>query len=389
MPTSWALLLPSTGQLVNFGLFALLSLGMIPLYFSARKPRRGTLEWMQRLEPVAFRPLRCQKPGWTDTAWAVLCALCAAFLRFARAFFLLEEPSVGLSAFLIQLKPMLLPLLFQGVAALAIYLLLRMLFGSPWPAICLAVLSGLLLPDPTLAWALLSLSLLFLYVWMTLPAEGELLPGGLWLMAALAAYALSLFSDFRLLWLMPFYLAAWGVTLWSRWRRTAPEVRGKRLTVSVLASGALAAVGAWMVWVLYAYLRGTLAAGGFGQLAQGAFYRAYLDFTKGAIAQLGCNDGAWLSSVPALQALILCLWALVPLLHGVVRLRESRCLFVLGLLPCFFAGLLVSGLPGLTLPALLALGWLWDTLYRRERSFYVGFFAGLTLFVCAADIILL
>ena len=67
----------------------LLSLS-VPAYYYAIRPRRGTTEWIKRLDPPHFAPVQVQFPGWTDILWALLTAVCAAALRFVYYFFSLR-----------------------------------------------------------------------------------------------------------------------------------------------------------------------------------------------------------------------------------------------------------------------------------------------------------
>lgn len=382
-------LLPDAGLLVLLAGFTLLSLGMVPLYFSARKPRRGTLEWMQRLETPSFGVLPRCRPGWADVAWALLCALCAAFLHFARDFFLLPEPSVGLASFLTHLQSTGRVLLYHTVAALALYALLRLMFGGIWPAVFLSALSGLLLPEPASAWALLACSLLFLYLWMTLPADAGLLPGGLWLLASMAAYALALFPCMQLLWLMPFYIVSYAVCAIARWRSAGDGKSGKHFALSLAAVSAAALAGSWMVWALYSYLQGWLGLYGLSYLLSGDFFRAFAAFIRSALSQLfAAPSWLWLGQMQTLTVLALLLCSLVPLLHGAFCLRDSRCLLLCGLLLCSLCALLVSGQGALALAVLAALGWLWNTLQKRQKGLWVGVYAALTAFFCVIEIIL-
>ena len=58
--------------LVGFGVIACLS---VPAYFVALRPRRGTTEWMRRLDQPHFAPLQAQGLRWADALWAVLAAV--------------------------------------------------------------------------------------------------------------------------------------------------------------------------------------------------------------------------------------------------------------------------------------------------------------------------
>ena len=75
---------------------------------------------------------------------------------------------------------------------------------------------------------------------------------------------------------------------------------------------------------------------------------------------------------------------MVPLLHGLIKLRDTRCLFLLLLLPCLFLAWYFSACYAL-IPALaLIIGWCWCSYAQRGRPLYaVGFAATYILFLFA------
>ena len=52
-------------------------------YFRAIRPRRGTTEWMQKVDVRSFGPLRLYKPAAADVIWAFLTVLCVFAICFS------------------------------------------------------------------------------------------------------------------------------------------------------------------------------------------------------------------------------------------------------------------------------------------------------------------
>ena len=81
--------------------------------------------------------------------------------------------------------------------------------------------------------------------------------------------------------------------------------------------------------------------------------------------------------------------SLIPLLHGVFRLHDSRCLLLLLLMPCFLALWLCAGTYAMALPLAICLGWVWSVYARRGRVLLtVGFTCVTALCLLAERIIL-
>ena len=58
--------------------FLILALALLLFYFSAMRPRRGTTEWMGRIDRPRFAALRCGRLRALDAPWGVLAAVCGA-----------------------------------------------------------------------------------------------------------------------------------------------------------------------------------------------------------------------------------------------------------------------------------------------------------------------
>lgn len=187
----------------------------------------------------------------------------------------------------------------------------------------------------------------------------------------------------------PFYIAAYGITAVCRWRSSKEDGATKRLALSFVAVVAVSLLGSWMVWALYAYLQGWLGLNGFSWLCSGEFFHSFLAFIRSALSQLfAAPSWNWLGALQTLTAPALLLCCLVPLLHGAIRLRDSRCLMLCAMLPCALCALLLGGQCAVAPLALLALGWIYTTLVRRQEGLWMGLHAALTLFYCTIEIIL-
>ena len=125
-------------------------------------------------------------------------------------------------------------------------------------------------------------------------------------------------------------------------------------------------------------------------LLSGSFYQYMFAYIKATLRSLISNP-YHLQYVLAGDAfgLILGAFALVPLLHGVLRLRESRCLLLLCLLPFAMLSFLFSGYYYMLLPMLLIVGWTWSTFRKRGRPMYPAMFAGATVVFYFAQIIMM
>ena len=121
--------------------FLILALALLLFYFSAMRPRRGTTEWMGRIDRPRFTALRCGRLRALDAPWGVLAAVCGATVAVLAA-----------SAFAPQTADFLrLQMAFAAAEAAAAYLWLRLLCADALTA----ALSAALLALP--AWTLTTL----------------------------------------------------------------------------------------------------------------------------------------------------------------------------------------------------------------------------------------
>lgn len=362
--------------------FAVLACLMIPLYFYVRRPKIGTTEWISRLDPVHFGPLKRAAFRGTDVIWSLLTGLCAGFLDIIYLMFRYHIPQQENA---LQAMRSFFPLMFRAaipaaIFAVGVYLLLRAMFDRTFSAMSLAILGGVLLRSESRANALLVFSLLFLYLWASAPYDAKLFPRALWMLLSGACYAIALLPCVAMIWLAPFYFIVYVSVQVARFRNGDPETRKKKLIVSVLLMIAMVLVGIIALLAAFALDKGWLLYSGFGLLVSAEFYQYMIIYIKATLRSL-LFDSDLLRGVVVSDAfgMILGMVALVPLLHGVIRMRDSRCLLLLCLLPFAALGFLVSGYYYMLLPLLLVVGWTWSTFRRRGHPLYPAMFAGMTL----------
>ena len=366
---------------------AALFLLSVPAYFAARRPRRGTTEWIARLDRPHFAPLTALGLKWTDALWAVLAALCAAAVWFFTAALL---PALSLGADALGLLTENAPALLRAAApcvllALALYLLLRTMDEHPLPAILCATLAGL---AQSHADALLACALLCLYVWMCAPYDARLLPRGLWLCGAVAGYAGTLILCGAALWYAPFFLGAYVWTQVLRFRGGADGHRGGKLAASLLLTVPVVLCAALVV-ALVRYVRAGQAASVLEALRSFRFYAGLLPALRDGLPAL-VRGGVSFEALPP-QTVVLsaaALGALVPLVHGAFRLRDGRRLFVLCLLPFALCAWLLGGNGPAAPVLLLAVGVLWQSYAARNRAVHaVCYFCAALALTCAGMIL--
>lgn len=370
----------------------LLSLS-VPAYYHAIRPRRGTTEWIKRLDPPHFAPLQIRQPGWADIFWALLTAVCAAALRFVYYFFSLK---LHLKSNALQILSSCMPRLIWQVllsvfSALALYLLLRIMFGGkPLPALLCAMLAGFTQNAVPASTALLFASLLCLYIWMSAPYDAPLFFRAFWLLAAGLLYTPVLLLCRQAAWLAPYYLAAYLITQVLRWRGGNRERRGKKLVSSLLLTFFAFLFATLLLWLLYCLLSHRMEGSPVELLRSFRFYREMLPTLGKKLTSL-FRSGSLLQGVMIEDGFVFLagLASLIPLLHGTLKLRDTRCLFILCLLPFCLCAWLLGGAYLLPIPLLLSLGRLWQSYSERGYSTYtVGFFCALCLCLLAKVVLI-
>lgn len=348
--------------LILLGAVAVLAALSIPVYFAARRPRRGTTEWMHCIETPHFRPLQAARLCAADCGWLPLAVVLAAGGRLLAELSFASIRGAGALAlsYLPQYARSVLPLC--ALLAAGTYLLVRELSGSALAAVCAAIVLTLLQADGLGRAAVTVWALLFLWQWVCTGSERYFLPA-LWLTLSLVCFSAGLFGCARLLWLAPLWIAAW-IYVQLR-RRSLGRAAGSLLLTALLC--ALLTVGLCGLRLL----RERYAGQGLSPIATAEFWRAVPPLLVQKLRQLGTLPAfAPAYSTDGLLALAGGA-ALLCALHGAIRRRESVCLALLVLLPFFAAVWLLGGRYLLNVPLALALGWLWGLWARREQTIFV------------------
>lgn len=370
----------------------LLSLS-VPAYYHAMRPRRGTTEWIRRLEPQQFTPIQVQRLNWTDVFWALLAVVCSAALRLIYHFFFLQLHRMSNAAqiFLSVLRWLLRCTLPNMLLAFALYLLLRTLFGGkPLPALLCGIMAGYTQNAAVTSTALVICSLFCLYVWMSALYDAPLFFNAFWLVGAGLLYAFAMLLCRSIAWLAPCYLAAYLVTQVLRWREGNPQQRGKKLAASLLLTLLALLFGMLLLWLFYCLMSRRMEGTPIDLLGSVRFYQEMLPTFGKKIAALFHGgsplQGMWIGDSFVCFA---GLASLIPLLHGAIRLRDTQCLMILCLLPFCLCAWLLGGTYLLPIPLLLSLGRLWQIYTERGRSAYaVGSFGVITLCFFATTILI-
>lgn len=338
-------------------------------YFRAIRPRRGTTEWMQKVDSRSFAPLRLHRLAAADAVWALLVALCAACLRFCYLFFHLQlhRRPAALQILLAAGTFFLQRIVLCVVFALSIYFLIRLLFGRPLPAICGAIVGALIQNHNNDTAALLALSLLLFLLWMGCSYDGSVFRG-IWLVLSLSAYALCLLSCWECAWLSPLYAAGYFVTLILRFRKSDPKRRIGKLILSLMTMLLLLPAGGLVLWMLYAHLSGRAEGGILTAMRTFAFYEQMIPVLKTKVYHLLTRREAFLSYMVVYESFLLLLGgaACIPLLHNLFREKDSSAVLLLVLLLGFLLLWVVSGVYLMNIPMLLILGKLWSRFCQRE-----------------------
>ncbi|MBQ3356997.1 MAG: hypothetical protein IJG45_07805 [Oscillospiraceae bacterium] len=362
--------------LIFMGAFAVLMALMIPAYFFAYRPKVNSTEWIGRLDRRSFKPLTASALTPADIIWTLIAMLCAAFLWIA--YFIRRVASI-----LLLLK-MAIPI---AVTALSVFLILRLMGGKPLPAILAAVIGGVSLFGQARGIAAFTLSLLFLYLWVCVPYDAPLFFHALWLAFSAAAYGVALLFHFPLIWAAPFYAGAYVTVQVLRFRHGTPGARGKKLAASIVLLLLLLAFGTIAVWLVYCVRH--QKASPIDLLRSFSFYRRLFPALISRFSTLMRRPSYWRTLVFSDSfCFIAGVMAMVPLLHGLIKQRDTRCLFLLLLLPCLLLAWYFSACYALIPVFALIIGWCWCQYAQRGRPLYaVGFAATYILFLFAEMLI--
>lgn len=355
--------------------FAVLS---VLTYFSALRPRRGTIEWIARLDKPRFSAPRIDRLQRADAALAPTAVLCGVGSVLADVFLHLPAPTVP--DILCSAVPV-------AVYALGVYFLLRCLFGKPLPAFCGAVCASLLQGADAAA-AAVSVALLLLYCWICAPADRAVFLRGLCFFGSVLFLGCAQILCPQTTWLVVVWLGAYIFTQVVRWRNGDPDRRGSRLTLSVFLTVLLSVLMTIALTAVDANLSGRMS-GGFEVLRSLRFYRTLFPTLAEHLTSLIAPPTAALWKALTLNDLFLLLCgaaAVVCALHGAIRLRESRCILLLALTAVFAALRVLGGTYLMTLPCVLLLGWIWKICAERGHTYFVVLFLAAVILLYGASI---
>lgn len=374
-------LLEQPARLILIGAFTVLMALMIPAYFYAYRPKPNSTEWIGRLDRRSFQPLTAHALNPADIIWALLTMLCAVFLWLAYRLLWLKTVSVAdpFSSIVRQMRSS----IPTAVISLALYLLLRLLYGKPIPAFLTALIGSITVFGQTKALALFSLSLLFLYLWTCAPYDAPLFFNALWLAFSVAAYGLALLFSFPLIWIAPFYIGVYIAVQIVRWKNGDRNTRKRKLAGSIVLVLLLLLFGFITVWLAYCvrHHKGNPVE----LLRSFDFYQRLFPSLVSRFSTLLRRPSYWASLIFSdAFCFIAGMIAVVPLLHGLIKLRDTRCLFLLLLLPCLLLAWYFSACYALIPLLALIIGWSWSHFFERGRPLYtVGFAATFLLFLFA------
>ena len=368
--------------LILLGVFTVLMALMIPAYFYAYRPKQNSTEWIDRLDRRSFRPLTADALNPADIVWALITMVCAAFIWLVycilrRNVMLMANPF----SFILHHLHNTLPI---ALTALSLYLLQRLMSAKPLPAILASVIGAISVLSMPQAIALFSLSLLFLYLWICVPYDAPLFyRKALWFTLSGAAFGLALTYSSKLIWTTPFYLGVYVAMQVIRWKNDKSGKRAKRLALSVSLTLLLLFAGFIAVCLLYSvrHHKGSPLI----LIRSFSFYKSLIPGLLRRLSALTHRSSYW--DILFFRDAFLFLTgviALVPLAHGLITLRDTRCLFLILLLPCLILMWYFSACYALIPAFAVIIGWSWNYYDLRGRPlFAVGFAATYLLFFFA------
>lgn len=358
-------LLQQPALLILLIAFTVLMALMIPAYFYAYRPKQNSTEWIARLDRRSFRPLTAGALSSADIVWSLIAMFCAAFLWVSH--YLIWKGSAWF-------RPALKTSIPIAVVALSVYLILRLMNSKPLPAILASAAGAASIFNQPKAMALFSLSLLFLYLWICAPYDAPLFFNAIWLGLSAAAYGLALLYSFPLIWAAPFYCGVYIALQIIRYKNGKPEARRKKLILSVLLLLLLLIFGLIAVWLAFCVKRQKGAP--IDLLRSFSFYKSLFPALFSRLSTLLRRQSYWHSLVFCdAFCFIAGVIAMVPLLHGLIKLRDTRCLFLLLLLPCLLLAWYFSACYAMIPVFALIIGRCWSAYAERSRPLYAAGFA--------------
>ncbi len=369
----WTFLTSRWFSVAAVGGFAVLAILYGAAYVRALRPQAGTLEWIQLHDRTSHTLAgRWQPPGLRDVAPMAVVAVTAVLAWGYAALYSLRQsfpeaaaPMETVAAVGVRY------LAAPALAGLAVYLLVRGLYGSPMAALFSGLVPALDLTVEPLALLTVAVQALLLTRYLTAPAEARFAPGCLWLIlsAAVGGAAASLAPSLVLVSAAALVLLVAGsaarfVELGRGWLVPALGVALAAFLVAALAAQTPAAVAAGMDFPEL-YLRGD-------------FYRfAALNFWLGLSTAFGGPIAAVGSDWPVLLCgLLACVAAVVAVLRRREDLRGLSAAVWFAALAALWA---LGGVYVAPFGCAVCLGAVWGGLCSRNRRLLAGWGGGCLL----------
>ncbi len=379
-----ALLQTASGQLLllSVAVFAILAVLILPSYFLSIRPKRGTVEWMAYIDRPKLSALSAQRLQWNDIVWFLLSGFGAAMLRLS-AYLLKYVRRDWLSVLTQRVETLLLRhVLPCAILAVLMYLLLRSMFDNTMPAVCGAILCGMMQLNDYVPVILLVLSLNFLWRYAAADKDMPLTRHCLLMLFAALFFGVAILRFWAMVWLAPIYVAAYFYAQIYRWRSTTLPNRGVALAISLLLVFFMTVGAIGCTWLYYCRRYAMMDQ----ILNLQRFCELFAEKARSRIhALLPYMDP--LSSIYAEDAIlfIIGMISFLPILHGIFCRRDSRCIVLLAIAPFFFAAWLCGGLYLLVPMLTLALTWVCNIFFEREYPQITVGFTALTAIAFLAE----
>ncbi len=351
------------------GFFTVLCVTLLVVYFCVMKPRTGTIEWISLYGQGEGGILTLRSLNWRDLPAYLLCVLLSGGVFTLRMILHIIQgyiPSTQWEGPAMLLRGLLLPLLLCSCC----YFLFRMIYGYRSVTVLLSVLACSLSSSRATAHMLLAASLACLYIWICLNNRKPKAMDAVWLLVSALLYGLCLMVCWAAFYLIPIYIMGYVLGKVYQWHQGEGEKRKERLLIScgaLLIGLAIGTVTLWLLYYMYSneqfYLWNVLLSGETYRAMVPTFLKKVSDIT---LPQVKLVPGIY----GDIYTPILFLSSLPPLLHGILKKRNTHALMVgLFILP-FLLMWALSGVQLMTFAYLLSIGWMFRGFEERGKKVF-------------------
>ena len=359
----------NNGILLLTGLFIFLCLTLLVAYFWAMKPKAGTIEWISLYGKGEGGALTLHSLNGRDLPAFLLCIFLSGGIFVLRMLLHILRgyiPSTQWEGPAMLLRGLLLPFLLCSCC----YFLFRMIYGYRSVTVLLSVLACSLTSSGAKAHMLLAASLACLYIWVCLNNRKPKAMDTVWLLVSALLYGLCLMVCWAAFYLIPIYVAGYIVGKVYQWHQGEEEKRKERLILScgaLLIGLGIGTVTLWLLYYIYTHENFYL----WNVLLSGETYREMVPTFINKIYDITLPRG---QSVPNIfgdiYTPILFLSSLPPLIHGIVKKRNSHAIMVgICILP-FLLMWAISGVELMTFAYLLSIGWMFRGFEDRDKKVF-------------------